>query len=68
LRYVLALLLLRRRVLRLEDSQRDEQGEVLVLNCPRDESLHHVLVRSPGPQRTQEIEAELAKLLAGPAP
>jgi len=67
-RYILALLLLRRRVFRLEDSIQNDQGqEVLVLQCPRRHTEYRVLVRSPEPHRTFQIQEELMALLTGGA-
>ncbi len=64
MRYVLALLLVRRRVLRLEDQQRDEQGgEVLVLYCPRRETTYRVAALPPDSSRIDAIQEELANLL-----
>ncbi len=64
LRYVLALLLIRRRVVRLEETERDEAGrETLVLYCPRRETNYRVAVAAPGDERTAEIQQELAGLL-----
>jgi hypothetical protein len=64
LRYVLALLLIRRRVVRLEDTQRDEMSrEVSVLYCPRRETTYRVVTVMPSEQRTAEIQEELARLL-----
>lgn len=64
MRYVLALLLVRRRVLREEDTEPDTAGlEVLVLYCPRDETTHRVVVTMPDERRTEEIQAELGRLL-----
>jgi hypothetical protein len=64
MRYVLALLLVRRRVLRQEDIEHDDEGrEVLVLYSPRDETTHRVFASMPDSQRTDEIQTELAKLL-----
>jgi hypothetical protein len=64
LRYVLALLLIRRRVVRLEDTQRDESSrEVSVLYCPRRETTYRVVTVMPSEQRTAEIQEELARLL-----
>jgi len=64
MRYVLALLLVRRRVLRQEDIEHDAQDRgVLVLYCPRDETTHRVPVVTPGERRTEEIQAELSRLL-----
>jgi len=64
LRYVLALLLIRRRVVRLEDTEHDEQSrEVSVLYCPRREATYRVATAMPNEQRTAEIQEELAQLL-----
>jgi hypothetical protein len=64
LRYVLALLLVRRRVMRLEDTERDPQGgETVVLYCPRRAETYRVPAISPDPLRVAAIQDELAKLL-----
>lgn len=63
-RFVLALLLLRRRVLRQENTDSDS-AEVMVLHCPRDDSEHRVRVAYPPRDRVEQIQAELAELLMG---
>jgi hypothetical protein len=64
MRYVLALLLVRRRVMRVEEEQRDEAGhERLVLYCPRRDAQYEVPAAPPDAQRTEEIQQVLAKLL-----
>ena len=64
LRYVLTLLLIRRRVMRLEEQETDGAGnETLVVYCPKRESTATVRVVTPTPQRTEEIQDELTKLL-----
>lgn len=78
LRYVLALLLIRRRVIRLEDTERSETtagpagatpdekidaGETMVLYCPRRESEYRIAAVSPTAERVIEIQQELARLL-----
>ena len=64
MRYVLALLLVRRRVLRMEEEQRDEAGhERLTLYCPRRDAQYEVPAVPPEPQRPAEIQQVLAKLL-----
>ncbi len=65
IRYLLALLLVRRRVMRLEESQQDQQGrELLVLYCPRRDATYKVPVVAPqDPGRIEQIQQELARLL-----
>lgn len=64
MRYVLALLLIRRRVVRLEETERDAMGrETSALYCPRRETTYHVVTAMPNEQRTAEIQQELARLL-----
>ncbi|MEQ8791884.1 MAG: hypothetical protein RIC55_36845 [Pirellulaceae bacterium] len=63
-RYILVLLMVRRRVLRLEQSEHDEAGrEVLVVFCPRNETEYRVHVVTPDAKRVTEIQEELAQLL-----
>jgi hypothetical protein len=64
LRYVLALLMVRRRIMRLEGAERDETGkEVLVLACSRNEAEYRTPVAVPNEERAAEIQRELEKLL-----
>jgi hypothetical protein len=66
MRYVLALLLVRRRVFRLEDERRDADGrDILVLYCPRRDSTCEIPAVAPNPERTEQIQQELARLLEG---
>lgn len=63
-RYVLALLMVRRRIVRLEDTETDEEGhEQLVLYCPKNEADYKIPVLDPAPERAAEIQDELSKLL-----
>lgn len=65
-RYVLSLLMVRRKILRLEDSEADSQGrELLVLSCSRNDQQYRCLVADPTPTRVAEIQNELATLLFG---
>jgi hypothetical protein len=82
LRYVLTLLLIRRRLLRLEETVRDEpadetasaqsmpaqtrSAETMVLYCPRDEQTYRVAVVEPDERRVEEIQSYLAQLLYAP--
>jgi hypothetical protein len=64
MRYVLTLLLVRRRVFRLEEEKLDDQGrEVLVVDCPRREATYEVPAVMPEPTRVDQIQEELAALL-----
>ena len=64
MRYVLALLLVRRRVMRFEESETDDQGrEVLVAYCPRREMSYRIPAVIPDDARTAQIQEQLAKLL-----
>lgn len=68
MRFVLALLLARRRVLRLEDSRREPDGrESMELYCPRNEKSYQVETQFPTEQRTEAIQEELAMLLTSAA-
>ena len=64
MRYVLTLLLVRRRVFRLEEEKCDDQGrEVLVVICPRREATYEIPAVMPEPTRIDQIQEELAALL-----
>lgn len=63
-RYVMALLLVRRRILRLEETEQSPQGDAqLALYSPRDEKTYRVPVRTPADVRIGEIQRELEQLL-----
>ncbi|HVU90538.1 MAG TPA: hypothetical protein VHD36_24665 [Pirellulales bacterium] len=64
MRLVMALLLVRRRVLRLEKQETDERGrETLVLFSPREDATYRVAAVMPEAARAQEIQDELSRLL-----
>ena len=64
MRYILVLLMIRRRILRVEETEvDDQQGEVMVLFCPRNETEYRVAVQTPTPERIAEIQEGLAKML-----
>ena len=68
LRYVLTLLLIRRRLLRLEETIREADGrETLVLYCPRDEQTYRTTTIVPDEARRREIQEYLSQLLYAPA-
>jgi len=67
-RYLLGLLLLRRRVVRREEVKRDEQGrELLVLYCPRREEQYELLVAEPDDQGAEQLQQRMIELLYGDA-
>jgi hypothetical protein len=63
-RYVLALLLVRRRLLRVEGHEQDETGRpVLSLYCSRNEQQYRVVEMLPSAERAVAIQQQLAELL-----
>ncbi|MEX2175413.1 MAG: hypothetical protein WD872_13710 [Pirellulaceae bacterium] len=63
-RYVLALLLVRRRIARVERTEKDESGrEVLIVYCPRNEGEYRVAEALPTPERAAAIQQQLSELL-----
>jgi hypothetical protein len=62
-RFVLALLLVRRRVLRIEESEHFGEQERLLLSCPRRHAEYEVIAAAPDEERAHEIQAELETLL-----
>jgi len=64
MRYVLTLLLIRRRVFRLEEEDKDQQDQQrLSVYCPRRDTTYQVPVVMPGTERVEQIQEELARLL-----
>ena len=65
-RYILALLMVRRRMMRLEETEAGEDGvSKLVLYCPKDEREYFAPIVEPTPERVKVIQDELAELLFG---
>jgi len=65
-RYVLTLLLVRRRIVRVESTEKDAAGvETLVVYSPRNEAEYRVKVAMPPAERELAIQAELSQLLQG---
>jgi len=68
-RYVLALLMIRRRIIRLEETEVDSDGqECFLVHCPRNEREYRVRVVTPSRQRVEAIQQELAELLFADSP
>ena len=64
MRYVLALLLVRRRVMRVEEERKKDVGnETVVVYCPRRDATYELPVLIPSPERAEQIQQELAALL-----
>lgn len=62
-RFVLALLLVRCRVLRIEESEHVGVQERLLLSCPRRHAEYEVIAEAPDEERAREIQVELESLL-----
>jgi hypothetical protein len=76
LRYVLALLLVRRRVLRVDvtsdspdenDTATDHGAETMTLYCPKRDSTCEVAIAMPNGERINEIQQQLSELLVAGA-
>ena len=64
MRYVLALLLIRRRLLRYEREETDETGrKILVVYAIKENTAYEVPVALPDRQRLEEVQNELSQLL-----
>ena len=65
-RYLLGLLLIRRRVLRREEANCDDAGnEVLTLFAPRRDQRYEMIVDEPDPQQAEQIQQRMIDLLYG---
>ena len=63
-RYVLALLMIRRRIFRLEESESDQQGRAtMIVFCPRNDQEYRIDVVEPTEERSREIQQLLSQLL-----
>lgn len=67
-RYLLGLLLLRRRVLRRDDSIQNEAGqEVLLLHCSRRNEQFELVVAEPNAEQAKQLQERMVDLLYGDA-
>ena len=63
-RYLLGLLLLRRRSLRRDDSTLNDEGqEVLTLHCPRREKDYELVVAEPSSEQVVKLQQQMFDLL-----
>jgi hypothetical protein len=74
MRYVLALLLIRRRVFRLEDSSEQSAeptfpagAATMRVDCPKRDAAYEVPVVTPSDERIEEIQQRLSELLIADA-
>ncbi len=65
LRFVLALMLMRKRLLKYETTNRDGGKEIWRMRLTRDKSLHEVLNPDLGEDQIQALTGELSVLLVG---
>jgi hypothetical protein len=63
MRYVLTLLMIRRRILKLDETEQPTGQEVLTVCCPRNETRYQVEVVVPASERMEQIQQELSELL-----
>lgn len=66
-RYVLGLLLLRRRIVKLEETRIEDDGAVMVLDCPRREQQYELRVAPPEANEVETIQRRMVELLYGGA-
>jgi hypothetical protein len=66
-RYVLGLLLLRRRLVKLDETRTDAEGEMLVLDCPRRDERFELRVAAPSDEKATELQRRLVELVYGGA-
>jgi hypothetical protein len=65
-RYLLGLVLLRRRALRRDDSHHDDEGrEVLTLYCPRRDEHFELIVAEPDAAQADQLQQRMIDLLYG---
>lgn len=62
-RYVVALLLMRRKRLKFEETRIEEGQEILCLRCPRSRDLHKVVNPGLSDDQTAQVQEEVFKVL-----
>ena len=62
--FVLAILMIRKRIMRLEGNEHDEQGqEMMVVSCSKNEQEYKVPVTSPDTNEVEAIQDQLVSML-----
>jgi hypothetical protein len=65
LRYVLCLVLMRKRKLKIERVERDADGEALIVSRPRRSELYRVAVFDFSPEKIDELRSRLQEVFEG---
>lgn len=65
LRYVLCLVLMRKRKLKIERVERDAEGEALIVSRPRRSDLYRVAVFDFSPEKVDELRSRLQEVFEG---
>lgn len=65
LRYVLCLVLMRKRKLKIERVERDAEGEALIVSRPRRTELYRVAVFDFSPEKVDELRTRLQEVFEG---
>ena len=64
LRYVLSLLMIRRRIFRLENTETDERGQqIMTVYCPRNETQYDVAVVDVSEEQAKQSQTLISQLL-----
>jgi hypothetical protein len=64
-RYLLGLLLIRRKLVKLDGTRRDSSGELLLLDCPRRNQQWELRAVVPGPHHLEQLQQRMVELLYG---
>ena len=62
LRYLLALLLMRKRIVRVHEQFKDERGEIMVIRIPPSEDVHEITCPELGEEETESLRDQLGAL------
>ena len=62
LRYLLTLLLMRKRIVRVEEQFSDERGEVMTVRLPPDEASHEILCPEIDESEAESLRDQIGRL------